>query len=220
MAEHEKTRAQVLEAALELKRLGFVTGSGGNVSLRLAGGLFAITPGGRDYAGLSPADISIVDASGRLKAGEKPSSETAMHLALYAARPADQAIVHTHQPAASVFAVAWEGLPLLTDEQLIELGPGVPLAPYHPSGSPELARAVAEAMKPGLAACLMASHGLVAAGQTLSQAIARAQLVEKTAQVVLAARAAGLAVNTLEDPGGARGSRKNEPPCKGRGYSI
>ena len=69
-------------------------------------------------------------------------------------------------------------------------GDSVPLTPYFTFGSVALSQAVADAMR-DRDACLMANHGLVAAGRTLAQAMKVAQEIESLCEVYLKALAVG-----------------------------
>ena len=81
-------REQVVEAARSFSAAGLTIATWGNISLRSGESVF-ITPSGMDYAALLPEDITEVAlADGRVLSGERrPSTETALHLAVYAARP-------------------------------------------------------------------------------------------------------------------------------------
>ena len=106
-------RRMVASAAREMAALGLATGSSGNVSLRLADGLFAVTPSGVPYTRLRDEEVVIIDGDAEPVEPQDgawsqpdlmPSSETLLHLAIYAARPDAGAVVHTHAVYSSVAA--------------------------------------------------------------------------------------------------------------------
>ena len=100
-----------------------------------------------------------------------------MHRAIYAARADVGAVVHTHSLQATVLACTGRAIPAV--HYLVGmLGGAVPLVPYRPYGTEELAEAVASELAGGYHACLLANHGAVAVGTDLPQAYQRAQLVE------------------------------------------
>ncbi len=190
-------RAAVLEAARRLVDEGLVIGKAGNVSVRLPseGGraLLAITPTSRYYDSLTPADIPVIDFRSRLvEGGLAPSSEAALHIGIYRARPAVNAVVHTHSSYATVVAVAGLGIPALVEEQVVFLGGEVQLARYAPSGSEELAANVVAALGERNAV-LLASHGAVGVGRSLREALTVCELLEKAAMVYVCATALGRA---------------------------
>lgn len=186
-----KQRKLVVEFGQKLVTGGLTTGSGGNLSLiDRKQGLVAITPSGVDYFEITPGQVVLVDLKGKLVDGPgRPSSELGFHLALYADRPDINAVVHTHSPYATTLAcLNWELPPA---HYLVGFaGAKVPLAPYHTYGTPELAQAVALAMR-GYNAALLANHGLVAVGNTLARAFAVAEEIEFAARVYYQAKAVG-----------------------------
>ncbi len=190
-------RAAVLEAARRLVEEGLVIGKAGNVSVRLPseGGraLLAITPTSRYYDSLTPADIPVIDFQSRPVEGSlAPSSEAALHIGIYRARPAENAVVHTHSSYATVVAVAGLGIPALVEEQVVFLGGELPLARYAPSGSEELAANVVAALGERNAV-LLASHGAVGVGRSLREALTVCELLEKAAMVYVCTTALGRA---------------------------
>ncbi len=156
----------------------------GNVSARL-GGQVLVTPTGVSLGWVTAQSLVRVGPDGRAE-GDRPSSELELHLAVYRADERVGAVVHTHSPAATALALAGEALEPLTTEAEMLLG-RVPLIPYAPPGSPELARAVAPHVR-GNAAVLLERHGVVAWGTTPREAFHRAELVEETARVLFLAR--------------------------------
>ena len=160
---------------------GLAVGSAGNMSVRV-GDVVAITPSGIGYADMRPADVCLVssagaeltDEAGRANA-ETPSTETPMHLAIYAATGA-QAVVHTHSPEVIALSASREDLPAI-HYQITGLGGPVRVAPYVRFGSDGLAAAAVEALD-GRQAVILRNHGAVTYGRNLAQAYDRALLLE------------------------------------------
>jgi len=176
-------RRKVARAAREMAALGLVTGSSGNVSFRL-GDLMLITPSGVPYGFLDPRQIAIIAVTRHpSRVTGVPSSEWRMHLSIYRAREDVEAIVHTHSPYATV-ASFWEALPTLHDEGKLLFGEEVPVSRHAPPGTWALAEAVAEALGRGKAA-LIARHGAVTVGRTLTEALSLAEKLEEVAQLAL-----------------------------------
>jgi L-fuculose-phosphate aldolase len=175
-------RREVIEVMRALSARGLNRGTAGNVSIRRGSGML-ITPSGIDAAELAEADIVAVDAAGRWPAGGlKPSSEWQMHQQLLARRPDAMAVVHCHSRHATILACAGRPIPAVHYMVGIAGGASVPLAPYEPFGSHELADGVADTMAGGWA-CLMANHGLVTLGTSLSHALLVAEQIEEQAAV-------------------------------------
>ncbi len=111
----EALKKQVLDANLELPKLGLVDFTWGNVSGRdAASGAIVIKPSGVAYERMTEMDMVVVDAAGAVLEGRlKPSSDLPTHLELYRAFPSLGGIVHTHSTWATVWAQACRGIPAL-----------------------------------------------------------------------------------------------------------
>lgn len=144
---------------------------------------------------MTAADICLLDArSGALLAGGPASSESAMHLAVYAARPDCRAILHTHPPRLLALGMRLAGhmedflrLPLF-ESQVWRARLGV--APAQAPGSQALACGVAEAARQH-PAVWMCGHGLCACGGSLAEALGLTEQLEHLATVQLLALGAG-----------------------------
>lgn len=173
-------------------------GTSGNLSVfDREEGLMAITPSSVPYEGMVPEDIVLLRMDGMAVEGRyRPSSEWRMHAAIYRARPRAGAVVHTHSPYAASFAVNRREIPLALIEMVLFLGGGVPLADFAVPGTWAVGEAAVRAMA-GRTACLLASHGAVAVGETLDQAHLRAVYLEDAAKICALALASGGPVVTL-----------------------
>jgi L-fuculose-phosphate aldolase len=182
--ELDLAREQVAGAARALAGHGLVSGTAGNVSLRV-GAKTAITPAGSDLGRLDADDVVLVAATGELVAGAgRPSSELALHLAAPAA-----AVVHTHSPYASVLSCFGEEVPPV-HYLMASLGGPIRVARYATFGTEELARGAVEALRDRNAA-LLANHGAVVVASDLSEAVARAVLLESSCAIAYRARVLG-----------------------------
>jgi ribulose-5-phosphate 4-epimerase/fuculose-1-phosphate aldolase len=194
----DNERTLVLGTALRLVERGLVVGKAGNVSLRVKQShgtdLVVITPTSRYYDDLTSSDLPVVDLEANLIEGNMaPSSETALHLAIYRARENAGAIIHTHSIHASAMAVAGMGIPAVLEEEVALLGGEVKVAAYGPSGTAELARHAVEALA-DRRAVILSNHGAVGIGRTLREALDAAELIERAAQVYLLALSTGKVV--------------------------
>jgi L-fuculose-phosphate aldolase len=188
--ELEAVRAQLVSYSARLLADGLAVGSAGNMSVRV-GDLVAITPSGIGYTEMRPDDICLVAMDGTELPGgtdgtdgtgnrETPSSETPMHLAIYAATSA-AAIVHTHSPEVIALSASREELPAI-HYAITGLGGPVRVAPYVRFGSAGLADAAATALD-GRSAVILRNHGAVSYGRDLAQAYDRALLLEWLARI-------------------------------------
>lgn len=182
-------RTAVVRACQQLLATGLVRGTSGNVSVRQADAV-AVSPTGVPYPELEPAGVPVLGLDGSRLDGElAPTSELALHLAVYRARPDVSAIVHTHSMFATVFAVLGEPIPAV-HYLLARAGGTVPLAPYARYGTEELAEACVRALA-DRPAVLLAQHGVVAVGSSLDGAMAVAEAVEYVAELGWRARLLG-----------------------------
>jgi len=186
---HEEQRRQVARTALALLETGLVVNTSGNASMRV-GDHILITPSSQRYESLEPKDIVVLDLQGNPLDGDLvPSSETPLHLSVYAAERDTQAIVHTHSVYATAVSTLLQELPAI-HYQVADLGGPVPVAPYHTFGTEELARAVTDALR-GRSAALMQNHGAITVARTIDRALARSVTLEWLARVFLIADQSG-----------------------------
>ncbi len=181
-------REQLVGYSARLLADGLAVGSAGNLSVR-CGDLVAITPSGISYDELRPADICVLALDGtEVDAAEEPSSETPMHLAVYAATRTG-ALVHTHSPEVIALSAARDELPAI-HYAITALGGPVRVAPYVRFGSAGLASAAVGALA-GRRAAILRNHGAVACGDSLAQAYDNALLLEWLAGVYRLAQSYG-----------------------------
>ncbi len=97
---YERLRQEVFDACQTLPRTGLAILTWGNVSrVDRKNEVIAIKPSGVPYDMMKPEDIVVCDLQGRVVDGRlRPSSDLPTHVALYAAWPQVEAIVHTHSP--------------------------------------------------------------------------------------------------------------------------
>lgn len=160
-----------------------VAGTSGNLSLRGKDGEIYITPSGMDYLEITEDDIVKINFMGEILEGDKkPSSEWMMHVEIYKNYPKYNAIVHTHSPIATAFAVSRKKIPLILIEMKPFLGGEIEVAPFKPSGSLELAKSLIPYLKKSNS-CLLANHGVVSCGKDIESAFLSAEYVEDAAKI-------------------------------------
>jgi L-fuculose-phosphate aldolase len=176
-------RAELVRAARRLSDRGLSPGSSGNISVR-SDDRILITPTGIGFSDVAPDDLAVV--VGETVTG-RPSKELPLHRAVYERRPDAAAVVHLHAPWSTALSCLPETFrPWLTPYQVTKVGP-LPLVPFALPGSDELAdrvRALA-----GEAACLLlANHGSIAAGASLTAAVDNAEELEAAARLAITLR--------------------------------
>ena len=154
-------RESIVAMGKELIERKLVAGSWGNISVKLADGVYAVTPSGRGYANQKPEDIIIIDDACNTLDGElTPSSESKLHTAIYNACPEAKAIIHTHSIYASALAAMRKPVPAIIEDIVQIIGGRVNCAEYALPGTQELADNAVAALN-GRKAVLFANHGAV-----------------------------------------------------------
>jgi L-fuculose-phosphate aldolase len=186
-------REAVVATALAMNAQGINRGKSGNVSVRFAErGFdgFLITPTGMPYEDTMLDDIVAVTTEGEARGARLPSSEWRFHRDIYRARADVGAIVHTHAPFATTLACLRCGIPPFHYMVAVGGGRDIRCAPYATFGTQALSDHAVAALE-GRNACLLANHGMIAVGASLSAALALAIEVETLAEMYWRARQQG-----------------------------
>lgn len=194
----------LLRAGRRLGARGLISAGEGNLSIRLDGSRLLVTPSGRRKDELEVDDLVVVRtghpiADARSRSGLTPTSDLAIHLAVYAARADVGAVAHAHLPASMALTLAGE---IPDPAALPETAMFLPRLPYLSLGIPgsqelasRIAAALAELPDPLPGAVLLERHGAVAVGEHVDRAVDRLELVEvlcrtwRDALLIRAARA-------------------------------
>lgn len=167
---------QLLQAAQTMAQTGLNKGTSGNASIRLEDG-FLITPSGVPAEQLNTGSMVYMDWQGVPEAGKKPSSEWRFHRDIFLARPEVRAVVHCHSMFATTMACMGRNVPPFHYMIAAVGGDEIRCAPYALFGTQALSDVAVTALQDRLA-CLLAHHGMIAIGKSLSQAMAIAVEVE------------------------------------------
>lgn len=172
----------VVAAMQALDASGLNTGSAGNASCRSATGNLWITPSGVPATALDDVSIVELSMSGEaMRPGAIPSSEWRLHRDIYAARPDVHAIVHTHSSYATALACQRRDIPAFHYMVAVAGGDSIRCSGYATFGTQTLSDEAIAALG-DRNACLLANHGVVALGSTVSKAVNLAIEVEQLAR--------------------------------------
>lgn len=192
-------KEQVLLLAKRCYDEKLMAGTSGNLSVLSDDGKIVITPGSVDYSGMTPDDIMVIDFNGTILEGpHKPSSEWRMHAEIYIHLPHVRAVVHTHSPYATSFAVTGEPVPVILIEMVPFIGGDMPVSEYACTGTKEVGENAVRSLR-DRHACLMRNHGVLAVGDDLQQAYIRAVYAEDAAKIYHLAKAAGKPIILTEE---------------------
>jgi L-fuculose-phosphate aldolase len=186
---HRKLRADIAWLYREVCARGLNVGSSGNVSARCRKGML-ITPTGVRGDTVDPVRLVRMSFDGSFKGEIAPSSEWAMHAAIYQAAPQAEVIVHTHSDHATALGALGRALPAFHYDIAQFGGDDVRLAPYALFGTPDLADHAVAALD-GRTACLLAHHGMICHGPDAATALLTAIRLETMARQYLIALSAG-----------------------------
>ena len=184
-------RDALVAGGARLGARGLIAAAEGNLSVRLAGDQILITPAGRGKDALDPGDLVVVPldptaAKGGTGPSPRPSSDVAIHRAIYSARPDVGAVVHAHVPAAMALTLAGVTPDPAALPETAMLLPRLPLVPFGTPGSAELAARIAAAFgegEPPPGAVLLELHGAIAIGAGIAEALDRIELVDVLCRV-------------------------------------
>ncbi|SDB09563.1 L-fuculose-phosphate aldolase [Desulfonatronum thiosulfatophilum] len=164
---------------------GLMAGLNGNISIR-QGDAMVVTVSGCAKGRLQPGDLARVHlSSGNVLGPGQPSTEAALHRAVYSFQPKAHAILHVHPPyllALSMNRTKGEMLDLPLFEADVWSRKMIRLAPLNP-GCDDLAKQVGRAAM-AYPAMFMEKHGLVCWGRDLNEALSLAEELESLARIV------------------------------------
>ncbi len=187
----QETRVLLSEFGASLFARGYSVGSAGNISVKLPDG-YLMTPTNSSLGRLDPVRLSRLDADFNHIGGDKPSKEVFMHRAFYQAREDAGAVVHLHSTQATAVSCLPDvdpsnPIPPLTPYFVMRVGRRMPVVPYYRPGDPSREPAIHAAAR-GARAVLLANHGPVVSGKTLTDAVYAAEELEEAAKLFLMLR--------------------------------
>src|SRR3982750_4070487 len=186
-----KIKEQMCDIGRRIWMKGFCAGNEGNHSYRIGENRILCTPTGISKGNLKPDDICTGDLEGKQVSGKlKRTSEILLHLAIYKARPDVKAVVHSHPPHATAFAVAGVELPTcIHPEAEVFLG-AVKTAKYVTPGDTRLGESLLPYVKDSNTIVLQ-NHGGVCFDTDLEQCYYKLEIVDAYARILILAKQVG-----------------------------
>ncbi len=169
---------------------GYVDGTGGNISARLADDRILMSPSGLATGFLAPDQLVIVNLAGErvdepneANAELRPTSESSMHLECYRQRDDVMAVVHAHPPTAiALTLVGFDFHQCLIPEIVVLLGM-VPTAPYSTPSSKENRDAITELIREH-DVIMLSNHGSLTVAKSLWDAYFLLESLEHNASII------------------------------------
>jgi len=194
-------KSALVECVRSLYARGLTSPVSGNHSIRQGKARMVITPSEVPRYLLRVEDLVTIDlrtgkiiigkGEGKEKRKRKPSIEHNMHRQIYAVRPDVNAVVHTHSPYTTAVAISGWFRHVIVEARIMVGEEGPAVIENRPSGSAELADAVAAEFAKDARAIVIKNHGIVAAGQDIHHARAIVEALEEWAKVLAVARMLG-----------------------------
>ena len=186
----DRIREEIVALGKSLYDRGLAHGSAGNISVQLESG-WLMTPTNSCLGRLDAAQLSRLNVDRKHVSGGAPTKEAFLHLTMYEKRPFAGAVVHLHSAHAVAVSCladvnADDVFPPITAYAIMQVGK-LPLVPYYPPGDVTLAEAVGK-LAGKHHAVLLANHGPVVAGSSLSAAVNAIEELEQTAKLMLLTR--------------------------------
>jgi L-fuculose-phosphate aldolase len=194
----DERRERIVRASRLLSQAAVLSASGhGNASERLGGSDEILLTSIGNIAQLAAEQIARVTLDGTVREGtlDPASAEiVAMHAAVYRVRPDVGAVIHTHSPHVTAYALAHQPLPCRYEALLRQnIAEDIPVSAWGPRGSAASVTNIIQAIEthPGIRAVLLANHGLLAFGSDALDAARVIIAMEEAAQMTREAEPLG-----------------------------
>jgi L-fuculose-phosphate aldolase len=190
----------ILEIGRRMYQKNYVAANDGNISCRVAPDVIFVTPSGvsKGFMKIDQLVKMRLDGAVLRSDGLKPSSEVKMHLRLYNENPNIMGVTHAHPPVCTSFAVAGISLDkAIYSEAVVNLGV-IPCVRYEPPGSEGIPDSIAPFCK-GYNGVLLANHGALSWGTSLTEAFFRLESMEHYATILMYTGNIIHRANTLSD---------------------
>ena len=177
---------EFLRQAHRVGDAGLTVCSSGNLSWRV-GDEVLVSGTGSWVPSLTKDKVAVCRLeTGEILNGVKPSMESTFHLGILRERPDVNVVLHFQSEYATAIS-CMKNKPTnfnVTAEIPCHVGSEIPVIPYYRPGSPELAKAVVEAMLEHNSV-LLTNHGQVVCGKDFNQVYERATFFEMACRIIV-----------------------------------
>lgn len=188
----ENSKKDILYWAKRLYDKNMSPATSGNISVRTPKGIL-ISGTGVCLNDMGEEDLILIDFDGNiLESSKKPSSEKFLHVQIYELRDDIHAIIHSHCPVITAFAVTHTPMNMPIMPEFIFNFDKVPIAPYGLPSSIKLAQKTSAFFKQ-YNTVLMANHGVVTGARTLKECFYNLEALRAYAETYFGAQVLGKA---------------------------
>jgi len=183
----EEKVAEFIEQAHRVGKERLQLCSSGNLSWRIDDDLALVSGTGSWLPRLKSENVAVCEIStGTRVDGPKPSMESTFHLGVLRERKDMNVVLHFQSKYATIIS-CMKNKP--TDFNVVAevpcyCGREIPVIPYYRPGSPELAKAVSEALKDH-DSVIMSKHGQAVCGKDFDDAFQKAVFLELACSIIV-----------------------------------
>jgi L-ribulose-5-phosphate 4-epimerase len=195
-AEVKASFQAIIRAAETLVKAGVLSNSlHGNISVRIPGTNSIVLTGRASLSSFEEEELAVLDLDGNVLQGRlEPTAHEIvhMHTTPYKLRPDVGAVIHTHSPYATTYAVASKPLECISEAMTrFDMTEPVPIAKYAPRGSKEAVENIAGVITPRTRGILLENHGILTLGADAGAAARGVIVMEESAFLGIHAAALG-----------------------------
>lgn len=188
---YEQEKKDLIKTGQALKENNLISLSGGNVSCRVDGDKFLVTPSGMAYEGMVPDDIVTLDIEGKVLEGiRRPSVDSIALLHVYKNMDRVNAIIHTHQPYATAVGMVYDKIPFAVTTLANAVAGVVNVAPFSSAASLAMGEETVNHIGDANAVILK-NHGVITVGTTIKEALYAAVYMEDALKTLFIAQSMG-----------------------------
>lgn len=196
-----QTKADMINVGKRLAERGLLIGKGGNYSVRIGENRILLTASGFDKGSINETQISLIDLGGNVLEGLKPALDIRMHLEVYRNMPEIRAIVHSHPPISTGFAMSnYHVEDFMMPEAILDIG-GIETTEFSVPTTIEVPQCVGTCIKrnPKVRAIILRGHGVLCLSEKdVMDACYKLECLEAVCNAVLTTKILGGAYELSE----------------------
>lgn len=189
-----QTKRDMIAVGKRLAERGLLIGKGGNYSVRIGEDRILITASGFDKGAINETQISLIDLEGNLLEGLKPAMDIRMHLEVYRNMPEIRAIVHSHPPVSTGFAMSnYHVENFLMPEAILDIG-GIETTDFAVPTTIEVPQCIHKCIgkNPKVRAMILRGHGVLCLSEKdVMDACFKVECLEAVCKAVLTTKILG-----------------------------